>query len=90
MGGELGSETYIDVSLVSSASSPPMFTLFGCSGTTFFFFFRISYGKVGAFEFSRISRRDRIGKKNLPGIFVYISHVQRCARVRSALPIFKS
>ena len=29
MGGELGSETYIDVLLVSSALSPPKFTLIG-------------------------------------------------------------
>ena len=29
MGGELGSETYIDVLLVSSALSPPNFTLIG-------------------------------------------------------------
>ena len=55
MDGELGGETYIDVLLVSSALPPTKFHL----DRERRFWFEFSVEKLVAFEFSRISRRDR-------------------------------
>ena len=86
MGGEFGNETYIDVIRVSSALSPPNFTR---SGTTIFI--RFLCGKVDVFEFSRISRRDRVGGEKTNIIF-HIYVYSACAVVVSGSvhTIFKS
>ena len=71
MGGELGNKTYIDDLLESSACEcPPNFTLID---RIFYFctdLFILKVGKVGAFELSRISRRDRVGKNKASKCFI--------------------
>ena len=57
MGGELGNQTYIDL-LESSALFPPNFTLIGKDDI-----YTNLLWKIWCFEFSRISRRDRVGKE---------------------------
>ena len=59
MGGELGNETYIDVFLGSSTLSPPVFTLIGKD------YIICCVEELGVCEISRISRRYRVGKKQL-------------------------
>ena len=59
------------------------------SGTTIFM--RIQCAKVGAFEFSRIYRRDRVVEKNTLEFFIYIFlHVQCCVRVSASSFQFSS
>ena len=56
MDEELGNETYIDV-VVSSALSPPIFTLIGNDD-----FFTNLMRIIWCFDFSWIYRRDRVGE----------------------------
>ena len=55
MGGELGNETNVDLVLGSSAMSPPNFALIVNDD-----FITNLVLKIGVFEFSPISRRDRV------------------------------
>ena len=59
MGGELGTETINNIGLLvgSSGMSPPIFTLIGNDDFTTNFCVE---KKVGVFEFSPTSRRDRV------------------------------
>ena len=88
MGGELGNKACTDVPLRPLALFPPMFNLIGTP-----IFMRIHCGKVGAFDFSRIPRRDRVGEKTKRRIFHMIILVFGICSVGSgllALPIWKS
>ena len=70
-GGELGNETYVDVLLESSASYSPSFILIGSDDL-----YTNLVWKSCAFEFSRISRRDRVGKKQTLRFFIHITFLK--------------
>ena len=82
MGGELGNQTYIDL-LESSALFPPNFTLIGKDDI-----YTNLLWKIWCFEFSRISRRDRVGKEKKKKMIFFIYFfvkVQCCVRVRASI-----
>ena len=69
MGGRLGNETYIDL-LVSSALSPPIFTLIGNDD----FYTNLVLKSWGFWVV--ISRRDRVGLKNVHNFsFTFFSRI---------------
>ena len=82
MSGELGSETYIDLLLLSlqlGLHQKP-----SRSKTTIFI--RIWCRKVGVFEFSRISRRDRVEEKKKIEFFIYLFFCTSSAMSGLGLP----
>ena len=62
-------------------------------GGIFLFLYRFIYfyvGKVGAFEFSRVSRRDRVGKNKALEFFISFSLGMRNVVSGEAFSIVKS
>ena len=90
LGSELGSETYIDDLLVSSALlSPPNFTLIGKDDV----YTILVWKSWCSFEFSRISRRDGVEKKQQRFLLgtryiLFFSHVLCCVRVSTYFRFF--
>ena len=86
MGGDLGNESYIDLLIVSTALSPPIFLLIGRND--FYTKFQVRLKKcVDACDFSRISERNRVGFQTRSSQLFYctfVLHMRCCIRVRAS------